>query len=81
VAARALFEFTAPERRTGAPIFPPLTRLRDVSLAVARAVAQELVASGAAPPLTDPEIERRLTEAIWTPEYLPYRPVDGAALE
>ena len=75
VAAGALFDHTSRERRTGAPIYPPLSRLREVSRAVARAVARELVASGAAPPLTDDQIEQRLDEGMWTPEYLPYRPV------
>jgi malic enzyme len=74
-AARALFEFTAPERRPGAPIYPPLARLREVSRAVARAVARELVTTGVAESLSDAQIEQRLTDGIWMPQYLPYRPV------
>ena len=80
VAARALFEFTSHERRAGASIYPPLSRLREVSRAVARAVAGELVQCGAAPPLTEGEIEQRLGSGVWTPEYLPYRPVSRDAL-
>jgi len=75
-ASRALFEFTAPERRPGAPIYPPLRRLREVSLAVARAVARALVDTGAAPPHEPEQIERRLTSMVWEPAYRPYRPAE-----
>ncbi|HET9326120.1 MAG TPA: NAD-dependent malic enzyme [Candidatus Eisenbacteria bacterium] len=81
VAAQALFELTSPDPRPGTPIYPPLSRLREISRCVARAVARELVACGEAPPLTDEQIERRLASAIWTPEYLPYRPVSREDLE
>ncbi len=74
-ASRALFEFT--QREVGshphAPIYPPVTRLRDVSREVAIAVGTALVEMEAAPPLAREEIERRVTEAMWDPEYLPYR--------
>ena len=73
-ASRALFEFTAPSRRPGAPIYPPLQRLREVSSAVAIAVAHSLVDSGAAPPLARGEIESRIAATVWEPVYRPYRP-------
>lgn len=77
-ASRALFEFTAPARRPGAPIYPPLRRLRDVSLAVATSVARALVASGAAPPPREP-IEKRIESMVWEPVYRPYRPAGRAS--
>ena len=74
-ASRALFEFT--QREVGshphAPIYPPVTRLREVSRDVAIAVGAALVEMDAAPPIPRDEIERRVTEAMWEPEYLPYR--------
>lgn len=72
-AARALVEFNTAFSSPGDPIFPPLGRLREVARAVALAVAQELVRVDAAPPISDAEIERRVTAMMWTPAYLPYR--------
>jgi malate dehydrogenase (oxaloacetate-decarboxylating) len=73
-AGRALHEFTAPSRRPGAPIYPPLQRLREVSKTVAAAVGRALVDAGAAPPIAPCEIDRRIESLIWEPCYLPYRP-------
>ena len=73
-AAQAVFEFTGPATAAGAPIFPPLARLRDVSRAVASAVARALVDAGAAPVQAPAEIDRRIEESIWEPAYLEYRP-------
>lgn len=73
-ASRALFEFTAPSRRPGAPIYPPLHGLREVSFAVAAAVARTLVDMGAAPPVPPGDIERRIAATVWDPVYRPYRP-------
>jgi len=72
-AARALVGFTAASPRAGSPIYPPLSRLRDVSRDVALAVGASLVESGAAPKISRPEIERRVLDAMWEPDYLPYR--------
>jgi malic enzyme len=74
-AADALYEFTAARSWPGNPIYPPLSEIRDVSKHVATAVARELVRTGAAPPHDDEDIERLVAASIWTPEYLPYRPV------
>ena len=70
-ASDALFEFTA--ARAGEPIYPPLQRLREVSLQVALAVGASLVDSGDAPPLSRDEIEARVRGMIWEPVYRPYR--------
>ena len=78
-AANALAEFTAGHAWPGDPIYPPLTELREVCRRVAIAVGTELVRVGAAPVLPKDEIERRVVEGMWTPEYLPYvaaTPVD-----
>jgi malate dehydrogenase (oxaloacetate-decarboxylating) len=73
-AARALFEFTIATSTAGDAIYPSLARLREVSHAVTVAVGQALVDAGVAPHRTPPEIERRVRDAMWEPDYLPYRP-------
>jgi malic enzyme len=73
-ASWALFGFSAADVDSpGAPIYPPLTRLREVSRAVAIAVGLALVESGAAPPISRAEVEQRVAAGIWEPVYLPYR--------
>ncbi len=72
-AADALYEYTVPSIRLGAPIYPPLRRLREVSRLVAVAVGRALVEGGAAPEMTRREIEDRVTAMMWEPVYQPYR--------
>jgi malate dehydrogenase (oxaloacetate-decarboxylating) len=72
-AARAVYELTDRTSVPGAPIFPPLSRLRDVSYAVAVAVGRALVNAGAAPQLTSGEIAERVAASMWEPVYLKYR--------
>ena len=72
-AAQALFEYAAPGIREGAPIFPPLSKLREVSRVVARAVGLALVDAGAAPVLTPDVIDARIEAARWEPDYVRYR--------
>jgi malic enzyme len=73
-ASAALAGYTAPSLGEGLPIFPPLSRLRDVSRAVAIEVARALVEAGAAAPLAPREIEARIAATMWEPVYRPYRP-------
>ena len=72
-AARAVYELTERGTSSGAPIFPPLSRLRDISYAVAVAVGQALVDVEAAPSVGRSDIERRVAAAMWDPVYVPYR--------
>jgi malate dehydrogenase (oxaloacetate-decarboxylating) len=74
-AARAVADFTGTPSSAGAAIFPPLSRLRDVSRDVAVAVARTLIDAGAAPPAPMATIEQRLESSIWEPSYLEYRPM------
>jgi malate dehydrogenase (oxaloacetate-decarboxylating) len=83
-AARALFEFTtavAGSDSDHAPIYPPITRLREVSRMVAVAVGSALVDAGAAPQMSRAEVERRVAGGIWEPKYLPYRSASGSTEE
>jgi malic enzyme len=72
-ASDALHRFAPETGRTGEPIYPPLTRLREESLEVALAVAKSLVESGDAPPRSPEAIEARVRGYIWDPVYRPYR--------
>ena len=78
-AARALVNATATPSRAGDPIYPPLAALRQVSCDVAVAVGAALVDAGAAPQFSRAEIERRVTEGMWVPEYLPYRAASASS--
>jgi malate dehydrogenase (oxaloacetate-decarboxylating) len=73
-ASNALFELNAKNRSPGTPIYPPLTRLREVSFAVACAVAKALVETGAAPSLPVAEVPARVRATMWEPEYPRYLP-------
>jgi malate dehydrogenase (oxaloacetate-decarboxylating) len=79
-AANALVDCTGVSMADGDPIYPPLARLREISRQVAMAVGGALVDAGAAPLMTDAEIERRVIAGMWEPDYLPYRAVAAEAL-
>ena len=72
-AERAVVACTSITGRPGEPIYPPLSRLREVSFRVAVAVGKELVSSGAAPAVRADEVERRVRDLVWEPVYRPYR--------
>jgi malic enzyme len=73
-AGEAVFECTEASSAPGAPIYPPLTRLREVSRRVALQVARCLVAAGVAEALTPSEIESRIESLVWEPVYDEYEP-------
>jgi malate dehydrogenase (oxaloacetate-decarboxylating) len=74
-ASQALYELTARGNRgAGAPIYPPLTRLREISFAVASAVGRTLVESGAAPSMPLADVPARVRAMMWEPEYPRYVP-------
>jgi malic enzyme len=72
-AARAVYGFMPSLTAPGAPIFPPLSGLREVSREVAIAVGHALVEAGAAPSVPLDEVAQRVTAAMWDPVYLRYR--------
>jgi malic enzyme len=72
-AGEAVYRFTPIAGRAGEAIYPPLARLREVSLHVAVAVGRALVAEGAANALSDEDVERSVRALIWEPVYRPYR--------
>jgi malate dehydrogenase (oxaloacetate-decarboxylating) len=61
------------ERLATGAVYPPIAALREVSRAVAIAVAREAVTSGVAP--AEPHaIEADVDTAMWWPQYVPYLP-------
>ena len=71
-AAKALAAMSPARNDTGGNLLPPVTALREVSVAVARAVALQARKEG----LTDlPEdrIDAAIAAKMWSPHYLPYR--------
>ncbi|MGQ9547906.1 MAG: NAD-dependent malic enzyme [Roseiflexus sp.] len=68
-AARALSAFSPARQDPTASLYPALTQVRDVSRAVAQAVAAEAVRSGLAAPLSAEEQAARINATMWTPVY------------
>lgn len=56
-------------------LYPPLTRLRQLSRSIALAVAIEAVHERLAPPAKEAELEQRLAEWMWSPRYPEYRAI------
>jgi malate dehydrogenase (oxaloacetate-decarboxylating) len=73
-AGEALHRFTEISGKPGEAIYPPLSRLREVSVQVALAVGKALVDDGSAKPLKTEEVEEKVRKMVWEPVYRPYRP-------
>jgi malate dehydrogenase (oxaloacetate-decarboxylating) len=72
-AARVLAEFSpALDGEPGAPLYPSLEGVREVSRRVALAVAAEAQRAGLADETTAEELSRRVAAKMWTPRYVPY---------
>jgi len=73
-AAEALATCVTDEELAAGMLYPTIDRLNEVSRVVARAVMICAQEEEVADPLTDDEIERRLEEGVWSPEYDEYIP-------
>jgi len=62
---------------TTIPLLPPVSELRTVAMAVARAVIRQGRAEGVAPPASDDATEAALKAAVWTAQYRPYEKAVG----
>lgn len=58
-------------------LLPPLTAVPDVSLRIAAAVGRAARDAGLTDPLTDQEIDHRIAELAWRPEYPTILPEDN----
>ncbi len=72
-AAKALADAVGPDLVAAGQLYPSMSDVRSASLEVAKAVAKQAMAEGSADPI--PDIDERIEEEMWFPEYLPYRPV------
>lgn len=72
-AAKALADCSPAKTDPTANLLPPLTAIRDVSLQVAVAAAQEAVTEGIADFTEYKDLETHIRDMMWVPEYLPYK--------
>jgi len=72
-AAEALAAAVPESSLAAGTLYPPLSDIRAVSRAVAVAVGKDLIRQGLASLASEDEVEPRVEEMMWTPEYLPYR--------
>ncbi|WP_341315365.1 NAD-dependent malic enzyme [Paraburkholderia sp. IMGN_8] len=54
-------------------LLPPVTDLRRVAVAVAKAVARQAQAEGVAEPCDEATLDARVAARVWEPRYRPYR--------
>lgn len=71
-AARALAELSPALCEEGAPLYPRLENVREVSRLVALAVGREAQRSGLVPLMETGGLESRVDELMWTPHYVPF---------
>jgi malic enzyme len=70
-AAKALASVVSEADLAESAVYPPLTRIRDCSVAVAEAVINRAVSEGHAAPLLD--VGGAVRRAMWFPDYLPVK--------
>jgi malic enzyme len=71
-AARALAASVDDEMLRTGLLYPPISRVRDISHQVAHAVAEQAIAEGVSGTIVD--VENDIDQMMWRPTYLPYRP-------
>ena len=72
-AAKCLAELSPARRSKSGRLLPPVSELRSVSFAVAKAVALQAVNDGLVGRLDEQALESRIRANVWEPVYLPYR--------
>jgi malate dehydrogenase (oxaloacetate-decarboxylating) len=72
-AAKCLAELSPARRGKSGRLLPPVSELRSVSFAMAKAVALQAINDGVAGPLDEQTLESRIRANVWEPVYLPYR--------
>jgi malate dehydrogenase (oxaloacetate-decarboxylating) len=71
--AKALAELSPTRHDKHGRLLPPVTELRNVALAVAKAVAKQAAADGVAEPYDDETLQACINALVWEPVYRPYR--------
>ena len=72
-AARALADMSPARSNPRAHLLPPVSELREVSIRVAQAVANQACEEGLADAADCDDIGQKIRDKIWTPVYRPYR--------
>lgn len=72
-AAKALAECSPARQDTPTNLLPPMTYIRDVSLQIALAVAEEAVKENLAHYKPNKPLEEYIRELMWSPNYIPYK--------
>jgi malate dehydrogenase (oxaloacetate-decarboxylating) len=72
-AAKALAAMSPARNDPRANLLPPVTALRDVAVAVARAVAMQAQQEGLSPLVNAGDIDALIAAKMWQPVYRPYR--------
>ncbi len=72
-AAKCLANLSPARRNKSGRLLPPVSELRSVSFAVAKAVALQAIKDGVADPLDEQTLESHIRANVWEPVYLPYR--------
>jgi malate dehydrogenase (oxaloacetate-decarboxylating) len=72
-AAKCLAELSPARCSKSGRLLPPVSELRSVSFAVAKAVVLQAINDGVAGPLDEQTLESRIRANVWEPLYLPYR--------
>jgi malate dehydrogenase (oxaloacetate-decarboxylating) len=72
-AAAALADMSPAKGNPDQNLLPPVSQLREVAVAVARAVARTARDTGLCEPFDDAAIDESIAARMWTPEYRPYR--------
>jgi malate dehydrogenase (oxaloacetate-decarboxylating) len=72
--AVALMSLAAEDRKN--QLLPPVTQLRAVAIAVAKAVARQAQADHVAEPCDAAELDRRIAAYVWEARYRPYQKID-----
>jgi malate dehydrogenase (oxaloacetate-decarboxylating) len=78
IAAQELAASVSPERLAAGAIYPPISELRSIARRIAVAVVRRLRDTGYGRQFRDEDIGPAVDKAMWTPEYLPYRPAPPA---
>ena len=76
-AAKCLAELSPALKSKSGRLLPPVSELRAVSFAIARAVALQAINDGVAEPLGGQTLEAHICANVWQPVYLPYRFLPG----
>ncbi|HUA80229.1 MAG TPA: NAD-dependent malic enzyme [Dyella sp.] len=72
-AAKAVAAMSPTLQDKTASLLPPVDQLREVSMAVAKAVALRAQADGVAEACDEAEVDKRIKAVVWEPTYLPYQ--------